>query len=153
VRDATRIARTPVDTLNSGPVGGVAASLDLGRRLGHANVVATDVGGTSFDVGIVADGRLQFARRPMIGMYPLATPVVDLTSIGTGGGSIAWIDHTTGSLRVGPQSAGADPGPVCYGRGGRLPTVTDAAVALGYLDRPRWPADVGCGGGAVVHRA
>ncbi|MEO5838444.1 MAG: hydantoinase B/oxoprolinase family protein [Acidimicrobiales bacterium] len=135
VRDATRIARTPVDTLNSGPVGGVAASLDLGRRLGHANVVATDVGGTSFDVGIVADGRLQFARRPMIGMYPLATPVVDLTSIGTGGGSIAWIDHTTGSLRVGPQSAGADPGPVCYGRGGRLPTVTDAAVALGYLDR------------------
>ncbi|TML07783.1 MAG: hypothetical protein E6G39_19035, partial [Actinobacteria bacterium] len=135
VRDATRISRTPVDTLNSGPVGGVAASLDLGRRLGHANVVATDVGGTSFDVGIVADGRLQFARRPMIGMYPLATPVVDLTSIGTGGGSIAWIDHTTGSLRVGPQSAGADPGPVCYGRGGRLPTVTDAAVALGYLDR------------------
>ena len=135
VRDATRIARTPVDTLNSGPVGGVAASLDLGRRLGHANVVATDVGGTSFDVGIVADGRLQFARRPMIGMYPLATPVVDLTSIGTGGGSIAWIDHTTGSLRVGPQSAGADPGPVCYGRGGHLPTVTDAAVALGYLDR------------------
>ena len=65
----------------------------------------------------------------------MATPVVDLTSIGTGGGSIAWIDHTTGSLRVGPQSAGADPGPVCYGRGGRLPTVTDAAVALGYLDR------------------
>lgn len=135
VRDAARIVRTPVDTLNSGPVGGVSASLDLGRRLGHPNVVATDVGGTSFDVGIVADGRLQFARRPMIGMYPLATPVVDLTSIGTGGGSIAWIDPTTGALRVGPQSAGAEPGPACYGRGGVLPTVTDAAVALGYLDQ------------------
>jgi N-methylhydantoinase A len=133
VQDAARIVHAPIDTLNSGPVGGVCASLDLGRRLGHANVVATDVGGTSFDVGLVADGRLQYARRPMIGMYPLATPVVDLTSIGTGGGSIAWIDTTMGALRVGPQSAGADPGPVCYGRGGTAPTVTDAAVALGYL--------------------
>ncbi|HEV8297215.1 MAG TPA: hydantoinase/oxoprolinase family protein, partial [Acidimicrobiales bacterium] len=133
VRDAARIVRVPVDTLNSGPVGGVSASLDLGRRLGHADVVATDVGGTSFDVGLVADGRLQFARRPMIERYPLATPVVELTSIGTGGGSIAWIDATFGSLRVGPQSAGADPGPACYGRGGTQPTVTDAAVALGYL--------------------
>jgi N-methylhydantoinase A len=133
VQHAERIVHAPVDTLNSGPVGGVCASLDLGRRLGHANVVATDVGGTSFDVGLVADGRLQYARRPMIGMYPLATPVVDLTSIGTGGGSIAWIDATMGALRVGPQSAGADPGPVCYGRGGTSPTVTDAAVALGYL--------------------
>jgi N-methylhydantoinase A len=135
VRDASRIVRTPVDTLNSGPVGGVSASLDLGRRLGHPNVVATDVGGTSFDVGLVADGRLQFARRPMIDRYPLATPVVELTSIGTGGGSIAWIDDALGSLRVGPMSAGADPGPVCYGRGGTRPTVTDAAVALGYLTR------------------
>jgi N-methylhydantoinase A len=133
VQHAERIVHAPVDTLNSGPVGGVCASLDLGRRLGHANVVATDVGGTSFDVGLVADGRLQYARRPMIGMYPLATPVVDLTSIGTGGGSIAWIDASMGALRVGPQSAGADPGPVCYGRGGTSPTVTDAAVALGYL--------------------
>jgi len=133
VKDASRIVHAPVDTLNSGPVGGVCAALDLGRRLGHLNVVATDVGGTSFDVGLVADGRLQYARRPMIGMYPLATPVVDLTSIGTGGGSIAWIDDTIGALRVGPQSAGADPGPVCYGRGGERATVTDAAVALGYL--------------------
>jgi N-methylhydantoinase A len=133
VQDAERIVRTPVDTLNSGPVGGVSASLELGQRLGHRNVVATDVGGTSFDVGIVADGRLQYARRPMIEMYPLATPVVDLTSIGTGGGSIAWLDPVTGALRVGPQSAGAMPGPVCYGRGGVEPTVTDAAVALGYL--------------------
>ena len=135
VQDAARMAQTPVDTLNSGPVGGVSASLDLGRQLGHPNVVATDVGGTSFDVGLVADGRLQYARRPMIGRYPLATPVVELTSIGTGGGSIAWIDDTLGSLRVGPQSAGADPGPACYGRGGTRPTVTDAAVTLGYLTR------------------
>jgi N-methylhydantoinase A len=133
VQDAARIVRTPVDTLNSGPVGGVSASLELGQRLGHRNVVATDVGGTSFDVGIVADGRLQYARRPMIEMYPLATPVVDLTSIGTGGGSIAWLDPVTGALRVGPQSAGAMPGPACYGRGGTDPTVTDAAVTLGYL--------------------
>lgn len=133
VQDAARIVHTPIDTLNSGPVAGVCASLDLGRRLGHANVVATDVGGTSFDVGLVADGRLQYAQRPMIGMYPLATSVVDLTSIGTGGGSIAWLEETTGALRVGPQSAGADPGPACYGRGARQPTVTDAAVVLGYL--------------------
>ncbi len=133
VRDAARIVDAPVDTLSSGPVGGVCAALDLGRRLGHPNVVATDVGGTSFDVGLVADGRLQYARRPMVGMYPLATPVVDLISIGTGGGSIAWIDTVLGALRVGPQSAGADPGPACYGRGGTRPTVTDAAVVLGYL--------------------
>jgi N-methylhydantoinase A len=133
VQDASRIVHAPVDTLNSGPVGGVCAALDLGRRLGHLHVVATDVGGTSFDVGLVADGRLQYARRPMIGMYPLATSVVDLTSIGTGGGSIAWIDDAIGALRVGPQSAGADPGPVCYGRGATLATVTDAAVVLGYL--------------------
>ncbi len=133
VQDAARIVHTPIDTLNSGPVAGVCASLDLGRRLRHANVVATDVGGTSFDVGLVADGRLQYAQRPMIGMYPLATSVVDLTSIGTGGGSIAWLDDVIGTLRVGPQSAGADPGPACYGLGGTQPTVTDAAVVLGYL--------------------
>jgi N-methylhydantoinase A len=152
VQDAIRVAGAPVDTLNSGPVGGVSASLDLGRRLGHPNVVATDVGGTSFDVGIVADGRLQYARRPMIGRYPLATPVVELTSIGTGGGSIAWIDETLGSLRVGPQSAGADPGPACYGRGGTRPTVTDAAVSLGYLRSlgGRLELDVGAARAAIA---
>jgi N-methylhydantoinase A len=130
---AAAVVRRPVDTLNSGPVGGVDATAALGARLGHRNVVATDVGGTSFDVGLVAGGRPQMAARPMVGRYPLATPVVDLTSIGTGGGSIAWIDAALGSLRVGPKSAGARPGPACYGRGGTRPTVTDAAVALGYL--------------------
>jgi N-methylhydantoinase A len=130
-----QVARRPVDTLRSGPVGGVGACTVLGARLGHPNVVATDVGGTSFDVGLVIDGRPQMVRRPMIDRYAVATPVVDVVSIGTGGGSIAWIDAELGALRVGPASAGADPGPACYGRGGTRPTVTDAAVVLGLVDR------------------
>lgn len=135
VQRAATLARRPVETLRSGPVGGISAAIAIGRRLGHEQIVSTDVGGTSFDVGLVVDGQPQYARRPMIDRYAIAMPVVDIESIGTGGGSIAWIDAASGTLRVGPQSAGADPGPVCYGRGGVQPTVTDAAVALGYVER------------------
>jgi N-methylhydantoinase A len=135
IQQAAMLIERPIETLNSGPVGGLVATAAVGRRLGHENIVATDVGGTSFDVGLVAGGKPRYVPRPMIGRYSVASPVVDIVSIGTGGGSIAWLDHELGSLRVGPASAGADPGPACYGRGGTEPTVTDAAVALGYLDQ------------------
>jgi len=123
----------PVETLQSGPVAGLTASAGLVGRLGRTEAIATDVGGTSFDVGLVTDGQVTMASRPMIGRWALAHPVVEVVSIGTGGGSLAWIDPVLGSLRVGPQSAGARPGPACYRRGGTAPTLTDAAVVLGYL--------------------
>ena len=123
----------PVETLQSGPVAGLTASANLVGRLGRTEAIATDVGGTSFDVGLVTDGQVAMASRPMIGRWALAHPVVEVVSIGTGGGSLAWIDPVLGSLRVGPQSAGAQPGPACYRRGGTAPTLTDAAVTLGYL--------------------
>lgn len=125
----------PVQTLHSGPVGGVAAAAMVGSHLGHRHVITTDVGGTSFDVGLVIDGEVTFSTKPMIERQALAIPVVDVTSIGTGGGSIAWLDEALGVLRVGPASAGAVPGPACYGRGGTAPTVTDAAAVLGLVDR------------------
>ncbi|MGE0253883.1 MAG: hydantoinase/oxoprolinase family protein [Alphaproteobacteria bacterium] len=123
----------PAYTLKSGPAGGVIASRSEGELLGHANVITTDVGGTSFDVGIVAGGSWIVARHPLVGRYPVGFPMIEVESIGAGGGSIAWIDDG-GALNVGPQSAGARPGPACYGRGGTLPTVTDAAAVLGYLN-------------------
>jgi N-methylhydantoinase A len=135
VQAAEQLARRPVETLRSGPVGGLSAARALGRQTRHANIICTDVGGTSFDVGLIVDGAGQYARRPMIGRYAIASPLVDIESIGTGGGSIAWLDEAAGTLRVGPESAGADPGPVSYRRGGERPTVTDAAAVLGYVDR------------------
>jgi N-methylhydantoinase A len=135
VRQAKSLRDAPIHLLQSGPVGGITASKRLGDLLGQQNVIATDVGGTSFDVGLVVEGALPRATRPRIERHSVAVPVVDLASIGTGGGSIASVDQTLGVLRVGPQSAGSTPGPACYGRGGTRPTVTDAAVVLGYLDR------------------
>ena len=126
--------RMPVHTLHSGPVGGVAAASKLGVQLGHPNIITTDVGGTSFDVGLVIGSEVLYSSKPMIERQALAIPVVDVTSIGTGGGSIASVDELLGALKVGPASAGAIPGPACYGRGGTRPTVTDAAVILGYVD-------------------
>ena len=119
--------------LASGPAGGVIGGRDLGQTLGHQNVLTTDVGGTSFDVGLVVDGQQEYAREPVFGKYHLSFPTIDVVSIGSGGGSIAWIDPH-GFLKVGPQSAGADPGPACYGQGGTEPTVTDANVVLGRID-------------------
>ena len=123
----------PVFTLHSGPAGGVIASRGEGRRIGHANVVTTDVGGTSFDVGLVADGDWIYAREPELGGHHLSVPMIEVASIGAGGGSIAWADEL-GVLHVGPRSAGSTPGPACYGRGGTEATVTDADLLLGYLD-------------------
>lgn len=135
VQPVAAALRTPVQTLRSGPAGGVSACQRLGRLSGRAELIATDVGGTSFDVGLVIGGEPYSAGTPSIDRLPLAVPAVDIPSIGTGGGSIAWYDRSLRTLRVGPQSAGADPGPACYGRGGVLPTLTDAAVVLGYLQR------------------
>jgi N-methylhydantoinase A len=127
----------PVRMMESGPVGGTMAAAYVGRRLGHANVVAFDMGGTTAKVSIVKKGEMEVAEGYYIGGeetgYPLQLPVVDIIEIGAGGGSIAHLDET-GALKVGPVSAGACPGPACYGRGGAAPTVTDANLVLGRLD-------------------
>ena len=118
----------------SGPAGGLIGAAAVGAALGYANVITTDVGGTSFDVGLVVDGEPLVNPRPVFGKYHTVLPVADVASIGAGGGSIAWIESATGQLKVGPQSAGAVPGPACYGNGGEQPTVTDANVVLGRID-------------------
>jgi N-methylhydantoinase A len=123
-----------VHILSSGPVGGVMGAMNLGATLGHENIIITDVGGTSFDVGLVVQGRPVLNRQPVFEKYSLAIPMIDVVSIGAGGGSIARVDPQSGLLQVGPQSAGADPGPACYGRGGEEPTVTDANLILGRID-------------------
>jgi N-methylhydantoinase A len=133
VAPAEEARRKAVYLLASGPAGGVIGARNLGRQLGYENVLTTDMGGTSFDVGLVVGGEPEFAREPVFDKYHLTFPMVDVVSIGAGGGSIAWID-SGGFLKVGPQSAGAHPGPVCYGLGGTEPTVTDANVVLGRLN-------------------
>jgi N-methylhydantoinase A len=135
VESSERARRFPIHTLNSGPIAGLAAARDVGRRMGHENIISTDVGGTSFDVGLIIGGDMQYTRSARIKRHAVSIPVVEVSSIGTGGGSIACIDAETGLLRVGPASAGANPGPICYGRGGDEPTVTDAACILGYIER------------------
>ncbi|CAN5188486.1 hydantoinase/oxoprolinase family protein [soil metagenome] len=124
-------ARKPVHLLASGPAGGVLGSLQLAAALSHRNVITTDMGGTSFDVGIIVDGKPLLSATHEVGGYHLNTPMIDIRAIGAGGGSIARVE--SGLLRVGPESAGANPGPVCYGRGGQSVTVTDADVALGLI--------------------
>lgn len=123
----------PMGTINSGPAGGVIGSRLMASYLGIENVVTTDVGGTSFDVSIVAEGRPIEAREPPIMRYRVSIPMIEITSIGAGGGSIAWVDPA-GSFKVGPMSAGSFPGPVCYRKGGNNPTVADADLVLGYLN-------------------
>jgi N-methylhydantoinase A len=122
----------PVRTIESGPAAGMVAVRALAEAIEVDRVIATDVGGTTFKVGLLVDGAWATARETIINQYTLLMPMIDLVSIGAGGGSIAWVDDTR--LRVGPDSAGADPGPVCYGWGGTRPTVTDADLVLGFLD-------------------
>jgi N-methylhydantoinase A len=124
-----------LQTVHSGPVAGIAASEHLARDGALGNVIATDMGGTSFDIGIVtADGERHYDFNPVIDRWLVAVPMVHLVTLGAGGGSIASYDPIYGRVKIGPESAGSDPGPACYGRGGRLPTVTDADLVLGYLD-------------------
>ncbi len=124
----------PLLTLDSGPVAGVTGSSYLGELLGYRNVITADMGGTSFDVGVIYERKAIVTYRSMVHQYEYFLPKVDVQTMGTGGGSEIWIDQTTHTLRVGPNSAGADPGPVCYNKGGTVPTTTDADLVLGYLD-------------------
>jgi N-methylhydantoinase A len=126
--------KRPVTMLNSGPVGGVIGASNLGKRYNHNKIITADVGGTSFDVALVGDGRAEYASEPIVGRYHVSIPMLDVRSIGAGGGSIAWVDPMTGILRVGPQSAGAVPGPACYDRGGVHPTLTDADLILNRIN-------------------
>ncbi len=129
--------RLPVAMLESGPVGGFIAAARTGAALGYTNVIGFDMGGTTAKANLARDGEPQMSHGYYIGGYacgqPMMLPVVDTVEVGSGGGSIARLDHT-GSLKVGPVSAGADPGPACYGKGGTEPTVTDANLLLGRLD-------------------
>ena len=134
---AALAARQPVTLFLSGPAGGVIGASFAAGRSGVRDFVSLDMGGTSNDVGVVREGAPLLAAEGSIGPYPVRTPMVDVNTIGAGGGSIAWID-ASGGLRVGPRSAGAEPGPACYGRGGDEATVTDASVVLGYLNPARF---------------
>jgi len=125
---------SPLLTLDSGPVSGVAGSVYLGKLMGIEHIITTDMGGTSFDVGIVYEGRPQYSFVSNVAQYEYFLPKVDIQAIGSGGGSLARVDSGTKTLQVGPESAGADPGPACYGKGNETPTVTDADVVLGYLN-------------------
>ncbi len=125
---------SPLLTLDSGPVSGVTGSAYLGRLMGCGNVITTDMGGTSFDVGIVFEGRPAYSFVSNVAQYEYFLPKVDLQAIGSGGGSLARVDAALKTLSVGPESAGADPGPACYGKGSTTPTVTDADVVLGLIN-------------------
>jgi N-methylhydantoinase A len=133
VEDYRAASAKPIDLLVSGPVGGVLSAIFFGQLTGRRNLITMDMGGTSFDVSLIADGRPnQTAEFEIEWGLPVYTPMIDVRTIGAGGGSIAWIDKG-GLLRVGPESAGSQPGPACYGRGGTRPTVTDANLVLGRL--------------------
>jgi N-methylhydantoinase A/oxoprolinase/acetone carboxylase beta subunit len=126
----TKAKREPIRTAFSGPAGGVVGAFHLGKAAGFRNIITFDMGGTSSDVSLI-EGEIRRTSESVIGDFPIRIPIIDIHSVGAGGGSIAYLDKG-GSLRVGPQSAGADPGPACYGRGD-LPTVTDANLVLGRL--------------------
>jgi N-methylhydantoinase A len=129
-----RATEAPLLTLDSGPVAGVTASGFLAAEMGETNVITTDMGGTSFDVSIVYRGKPAYSFLSNTDQYEYFLPKVDIQAIGAGGGSLVRFNAATGTMTVGPESAGAFPGPVCYGRGGTEPTVTDAQLVLGYLD-------------------
>jgi N-methylhydantoinase A len=132
-------AQAPINLVESGPVGGVIGAAAIGALAGEANLITLDIGGTTAKASLVEGGEVRLAgdyyveRTPTFAGYPVKVPVVDIVEIGAGGGSIAWIDPA-GSLKVGPRSAGADPGPACYGRGGERPTLTDANVVAGRIN-------------------
>ena len=132
VATADRARRLPVATVLSGPAGGVAAAADLGGRLGIPNLITCDMGGTSTDVCLIEDLVVPLTNEQFVGPYANRTPQTEINAVGAGGGSVAWMDAGD-ILMVGPRSAGADPGPACYGQGGREPTVTDANLVLHRL--------------------
>jgi len=132
VTGASTIKREPIQTALSGPAAGIVGAIYEAGRAGHSNVITVDIGGTSADICLIRDGRPELTTKSQIGDWPIQLPMVDIHTIGAGGGSIAKV-NTSGALTVGPESAGALPGPVSYGRGGTEPTVTDAHLVLGHL--------------------
>jgi N-methylhydantoinase A/oxoprolinase/acetone carboxylase beta subunit len=131
---SSSIARhRPVRLFLSGPAAGVIGGLEVGRAAGIEDLITVDIGGTSCDIALISNGRPLIRSEGDISGYSVRVPMVDVNAIGSGGGSIAWIDGA-GSLRVGPESAGSQPGPACYDRGGKRATVTDASIVLGYID-------------------
>jgi N-methylhydantoinase A len=129
----------PIQLVESGPAGGIAGALAIGAQIGETHLITLDVGGTTAKCSVIVDGNAAISQdyrmewTPWSPGYPLRIPVVDIVEIGAGGGSIVWFDDA-GALRIGPKSAGADPGPACYGKGGIAPTITDAMVVAGMLD-------------------
>jgi len=132
ITTARRARRAPIQTLLSGPVGGTIGGAALSRASGRPNLLCVDMGGTSFDLSLIVDGAPGVSSETELEGLPVLLSLVDIHTIGAGGGSLAWLE--AGGLRVGPKSAGAEPGPACYGRGGTEPTVTDANLHLGRLD-------------------
>jgi N-methylhydantoinase A len=136
VMTAANASERPVETLLSGPASGVIGSAFLGKLVGEPRLITLDIGGTSADMSVI-DGEVAHSTENTVGEFPVIMPAVDVSSIGAGGGSLAWVDRE-GVLKVGPRSAGAVPGPACYGRGGLEPTVTDAYVVSGILNPGRF---------------
>jgi N-methylhydantoinase A len=127
-------AQRPVGMLESGPVSGIVGAADQGRALGLRDIIAADMGGTTFKVGVVRDGLVEYQREPTVLRYHYALPKMDVVSLGLAGGSVISIDPRTNLPQIGPRSAGSYPGPVCYDHGGDEPTITDVDAILGYLN-------------------
>jgi N-methylhydantoinase A len=132
IMTAASARQVPVETLTSGPASGVIGARYVGNQAGFTKLIGIDMGGTSTEVAVI-DGDIRYSTESHVGDFDIIMPAVDVSSIGAGGGSIAWTD-ASGVLKVGPKSAGAEPGPACYGRGGTLPTITDAYVVMGIVD-------------------
>jgi N-methylhydantoinase A len=132
VLSADEVARQPITTVLSGPAAGALGAALVAERAGFDKVLTCDGGGTSTDVTVVLDGEPTLTTEGTVGAYPSKIPMIDVVTVGAGGGSLAWVSPE-GTLKVGPRSAGADPGPLCYGRGGTEPTITDAHVVLGRI--------------------
>lgn len=127
------VADRPIVLLESGPAGGVSAAIRSCEKSGLRNAILGDMGGTTFDVSLIREFRPELRNKSLLHTYAVRSPSIDIDSVGAGGGSIVWID-AGGGVRIGPESAGADPGPACYGRGGQRATVTDCNLVLGYID-------------------
>ncbi len=140
ITNARTTLEKPVTTIMSGPAAAVVAGRHLGELINRPNLVTVDIGGTSCDIALISGNKPLISMEGAVRYYPLRLPMIDVNSIGAGGGSIAWID-SAGGLKIGPQSAGSRPGPACYGKGGVEPTVTDASLVLGYLN----PDNFACG--------